>query len=108
MYVAALEDLARHQDAWTATFAAKRLEIRTPLRFERHPWAMRVVLVPLFIGCGTLAFLCWLKRAMQKRIRAASSSRNPMYLVLLILLGRAAFPSNAGLRLQSCFPRPLR
>jgi hypothetical protein len=49
------------------TFAAKRLEIRTPLRFERHPWPMRVVLVPLSLGCGTLAFLFCLSRAMQKR-----------------------------------------
>ena len=52
-----------HQDAWTARFAAKRLEIRTPLRFEGHHWPMRVVSVPLSIGCGTLAFLFWLKRA---------------------------------------------
>lgn len=66
-YAAALEDLARHQDAWPARFAAKRLEIRTPLRFEEHQWPMRVMLVPLSIGCGTLAFLFWLKRAVKKQ-----------------------------------------
>ncbi len=62
-YVAAVEDLARHQDAWTARFAAKRLEIRTPLRIEGDSWSIRVVLAPLFIGCATLVFLFWLKRA---------------------------------------------
>ena len=66
-YTAAVEDLARHQDAWTARFAAKRLEIRTPLRLEGDSWSVRVVLAPLFIGCATLAFLFWLRRAAQKR-----------------------------------------
>jgi hypothetical protein len=56
-YIAAVEDLARHQDVWTARFAAKRLEIRTPLRLEGDSWSIRVVLAPLFIGCATLAFL---------------------------------------------------
>ena len=66
-YIAAVEDLARHQDAWTARFAAKRLEIRTPLRLEGDSWSVRVVLAPLFIGCATLAFLFWLRRAAQRR-----------------------------------------
>ena len=64
-YIAAIEDLAGHQDAWTARFAAKQLEIRTPLRIEGDSWSIRVVLAPLFIGCATLAFLFWLKRALQ-------------------------------------------
>jgi protein-S-isoprenylcysteine O-methyltransferase Ste14 len=64
-YIAAVEDLARHQDAWTARFAAKRLEIRTPLRIEGDSWFIRVLMAPLFIGCATLAFLFWLKRAVQ-------------------------------------------
>jgi protein-S-isoprenylcysteine O-methyltransferase Ste14/putative intracellular protease/amidase len=64
-YVAAVEDLARRQDTWTARFAAKRLEIRTPLRIEGDSWSIRVVLAPLFIGCATLAFLFGLKRALQ-------------------------------------------
>src|SRR5262249_9782021 len=50
-YITAVEDLARRQDAWTARFAAKRLEIRTPLRIEGDSWPIRVVLAPLFIGC---------------------------------------------------------
>jgi protein-S-isoprenylcysteine O-methyltransferase Ste14 len=62
-----VEDLARRQDAWTARFAAKRLEIRTSLRLEGDSWSVRVVLAPLFIGCATLAFLFWLRRAAQKR-----------------------------------------
>jgi protein-S-isoprenylcysteine O-methyltransferase Ste14 len=64
-YISAVEDLARHQDAWTARFAAKRLEIRTPLRIEGDSWSIRVVLAPLFIGCATMAFLFWFKRAVQ-------------------------------------------
>jgi protein-S-isoprenylcysteine O-methyltransferase Ste14 len=64
-YIAAVEGLARHQDAWTARFAAKRLEIRTPLRIEGDAWSIRVVLAPLFIGSATLVFLFWLKRAVQ-------------------------------------------
>jgi AraC family transcriptional regulator, transcriptional activator FtrA len=64
-YNAAVEDLARHQDAWTARFAAKRLEIRTPLRIDGDSWPMRAVLAPLFIGCATVGFLFWLKRALQ-------------------------------------------
>jgi protein-S-isoprenylcysteine O-methyltransferase Ste14/putative intracellular protease/amidase len=64
-YVAAVEDLARRQDAWTARFAAKRLEIRTALRIEGDSWSIRVVLAPLFIGCATLVFLLWLKRAVE-------------------------------------------
>lgn len=66
-YTAAVEDLARHQDAWTAKFAAKRLEIRTPLRIEEDSWPIGVMLAPLFIGCSTLAFMFWLKRAAQKQ-----------------------------------------
>ena len=66
-YTAAVEDLARHQDVWTARFAAKRLEIRTPLRLEGDSWSIRVVLAPLFIGCATLAFLFWLRRAVRKQ-----------------------------------------
>ena len=65
VYIAAIEDLARRQDAWTARFAAKRLEIRTPLRIEGDSWPIGVVLAPLFIGCATLAFLFRLKRAVQ-------------------------------------------
>lgn len=64
-YIAAVEDLARRQDAGTARFAAKRLEIRTPLRIEGNSWSIRVVLAPLFIGCATVALLFWLKRSVQ-------------------------------------------
>jgi putative intracellular protease/amidase len=64
-YIAAIEHLARQQDAWTARFAAKRLEIRTPLRIEGDSWSIRVVLAPLFIGCATLAFLFWFKRVQE-------------------------------------------
>jgi putative intracellular protease/amidase len=66
-YVAAVEDLALRQDTWTARFAAKRLEIRTPLRVEGDSWSFRVVLVSLFIGCAMLALLFWLKRAVQRQ-----------------------------------------
>jgi protein-S-isoprenylcysteine O-methyltransferase Ste14 len=76
-YIAAVEDLARRQDAWTARFAAKRLEIRTPLRIEGDSWSVRVVLAPLFIGCATLAFLFWLKRAVQTQRRLGLGLKVP-------------------------------
>jgi hypothetical protein len=60
-----VEDLACRQDSWTAKFAAKRLEIRTPLHIEGDSWSVHMVLAPLFIGCATLAFLFWLKRAVR-------------------------------------------
>ena len=76
-YIAAVEDLARRQDAWTARFAAKRLEIRTPLRIEGDAWSLRVVLAPIFIGCATLAFLCWVKRAAQTHKQIGLELRVP-------------------------------
>ena len=76
-YTAALEDLARRQDAWTARFAAKRLEIRTPLRLEGDSWSVAVVLAPLFIGCATLAFLFCLRRAARKRKQSGLELKVP-------------------------------
>jgi protein-S-isoprenylcysteine O-methyltransferase Ste14 len=61
-YIAAIEDLARRQDVWTARFTAKRLEIRTPLRIEGDSVPIRVMLAPFFIGCAALGLLLWLRR----------------------------------------------
>jgi len=61
-YTAAVEDLARRQDMWTARFAAKRLEIRTPLRLAGKAWPVRAVLAPLCVGCAALVLLFWLRR----------------------------------------------
>jgi hypothetical protein len=52
-YIAAVKDLARDQDACTARFAPKRLEIRTPLRIEGGLVVHRVGLALL----GTLTVL---------------------------------------------------
>jgi protein-S-isoprenylcysteine O-methyltransferase Ste14/putative intracellular protease/amidase len=60
-YIAAIEDLARRQNSWTARFAAKRLEIRAPLSFGSNPWPIRVLLTPILIGCVTLPLVLWLK-----------------------------------------------
>jgi protein-S-isoprenylcysteine O-methyltransferase Ste14/putative intracellular protease/amidase len=76
-YTAAVRDLARRQDAWTARFAAKRLEIRTPLHLEGDSWSIHVLLAPLFIGCATLAFLFWLKRAAQKERQSGLELKVP-------------------------------
>ncbi len=69
-YTEALKDLASRQDAWTARFAAKRLEIRTPIRFEGDTCPVRPVMPPVFIGCGMVAFLMWLKTTTEKRRHA--------------------------------------
>jgi protein-S-isoprenylcysteine O-methyltransferase Ste14 len=103
-YAAALENLARHQDAWTATFAAKRLEIRTPLRFEGHQWPMRVVLAPLSIGCGTLAFLFWLKRAVQKQGQSGLGLRIPPVALGVIAAALMWFASSAAPAFEFIFP----
>lgn len=62
-YIVAVENLARQQDAWTARFAAKRLEIRTPLRMEGNPFSIGVLSEPFLIGSAVLTFLMRLKRA---------------------------------------------
>jgi AraC family transcriptional regulator, transcriptional activator FtrA len=108
-YTAALKDLARDQDVWTATFAAKRLEIRTPLRLEGDSWSIRVVLAPLFTGCAALAFLFWLKRALQKERQSSLELKVPPVVLGMIaaaLMWCAAsampdflFPSNPVLAL---------
>jgi protein-S-isoprenylcysteine O-methyltransferase Ste14 len=86
-YVAAVEDLARRRDAWTATFAAKRLEIRTPPRIKGDSWSIRVVLAPLFIGCATLAFLFWLKRAVQTQRQIGLELKIPPVALAMIAAG---------------------
>jgi protein-S-isoprenylcysteine O-methyltransferase Ste14 len=75
-YVAAVEDLARRQDAWTARFAAKRLEIRTPLRIEGDSWSV-VVLAPLLIGGAAMAVLFCIKGAVQTERRTDLELRVP-------------------------------
>ncbi len=84
-YTAAVEDLARRRDTWTAGFAAKRLEIRTPLRLEGDAWSARVVLAPLVIGGVTLALLLRLKRPAQKRKRSGLELKVlPLALVAIV------------------------
>ncbi len=109
-YTAAVEELARHQDAWTATFAAKRLEIRTPLRIEGNSWPARVVLAPLFIGCATLAFLFWLKRRMQTQRQSGLELKIPpvalsVMAAVLMWCARSAAPGfDFVLPSKSVFP----
>jgi len=79
-YIAAVEDLARRQDAWIATFAAKRLEIRTPLQFDGGSWPIRAVLAPLLIGSAAVACLLCLKRAMQAQRRGLELAVPPVAL----------------------------
>ena len=103
-YAAALEDLARDQDAWTARFAAKRLEIRTPLRIEGHQWPMRLVFMPLSIGCGTLAFLFWLKRAMRKQGQSGLGLKVPPAAQGVIAAALMWFASSAAPAFDFMFP----
>jgi hypothetical protein len=66
-YRAALEDLALQQDIPTATFAAKRLEVRTPLHLMGQQWPIRVILAPLLAGCIALGCMYWLRRSLRRR-----------------------------------------
>jgi AraC family transcriptional activator FtrA len=66
-YGVALEDLALQQDIPTAMFAAKRLEVRTPLHLVGQKWPMRVILAPLLAGCIGLGCVFWLSRLIRRR-----------------------------------------
>jgi AraC family transcriptional regulator, transcriptional activator FtrA len=66
-YGAALEDLALQQDIPTAKFAAKRLEVRTPLHLVGQKWPIRVILAPLLAGCIALGCVFWLSRLVRRR-----------------------------------------
>jgi AraC family transcriptional activator FtrA len=66
-YGAALEDLALQQDIPTAMFAAKRLEVRTPLHLVGQKWPIRVILAPLLAGCIALGCVFWLSRSLRRR-----------------------------------------
>jgi hypothetical protein len=47
---AALEDLAREYDTATATFAAKRLEVRAPIKLIGQRWPLRPFLMLMLAG----------------------------------------------------------
>ena len=71
-FTTALEDLASTHDVPSATFAAKRLEVRSPLHLSGTQWPFHLLLIPLLAGLsGALAFgsLAWLTRRIAALIR---------------------------------------
>ena len=62
----ALEDLAREDDRATAAFAAKRLEVRTPLKLVGQRWPLRPLLMLMIVGITGVLILksfSWLLRS---------------------------------------------
>src|SRR5581483_1730054 len=85
----------------------KRLEIRSPLRFAGHQSPMRVMLAPLFIGCGTLAFLFWSKRAVHKQGQSGLELKVPPVALFVIAAALMWFASSAAPALDFTFPANL-
>ncbi len=64
-FTSALQDLASTHDIPSAIFAAKRLEVRSPLQLVGTKWPFHLLIIPLLAGLGgALAFgsLAWLIR----------------------------------------------
>jgi hypothetical protein len=61
-FESALHDLARRHDRATVAFAAKRLEVRTPLALSVRAWPWGPVLGMLLSGLGGFVILEFLKR----------------------------------------------
>lgn len=69
--MAVVEDLARIDGVATARFAAKRLELRSPLRLEGDALRARVVVLPITIALGVVVALVFARR----RRRGAVATR---------------------------------
>jgi AraC family transcriptional activator FtrA len=64
-FTLALEDFAREHDVASAMFAAKRLEVRSPLKLIGSQWPLHLLIIPVLAGLtGGIAFagLAWLSR----------------------------------------------
>jgi AraC family transcriptional activator FtrA len=73
-YGVALEDLAFQQDIPTAMFAAKRLEVRTPLHLVGQKWPIRVILAPLLAGGIALGCVFWLSHSIRRRFQVGKGA----------------------------------
>jgi putative intracellular protease/amidase len=64
-FTLALHDLARTHDKASAVFAAKRLEVRSPLQLVGTEWSLHLLIIPMLVALsGGIAFgsLSWLSR----------------------------------------------
>jgi AraC family transcriptional activator FtrA len=64
-FTIALQDLAYTHDVPSAMFAAKRLEVRSPLQLVGTQWPLHLLIIPVLAGLGgAIAFgsLAWLSR----------------------------------------------
>lgn len=83
VFTTALRDLAASHDLPSATFAAKRLEVRGPLQLTGTQWPLHLLAIPLLAGlAGAAAFggAAWLLRRAIRSTRThklASAPRRP-------------------------------
>jgi hypothetical protein len=78
-FTLALEDFAREHGVASAMLAAKRLEVRSPLKLVGSQWPLHLLMIPVLAGLtGGIAFagLAWLSRRL-----FAFSRRNKTQLV---------------------------
>lgn len=71
-FTTALQDLASTHDIPSATFAAKRLEVRSPLQLVGTQWPLHLLIIPALAGLGgAIAFgsLAWFSRRAATFIR---------------------------------------
>lgn len=80
-FTTALLDLAHTHDVPSATFAAKRLEVRSPLRLVGTQWPFHLLIMPLLAGIGgaivfrSLAWLICHAAAFIRRSRNQASAQ---------------------------------
>ena len=84
-FTIALNDLASTHDVPSATFAAKRLEVRSPLHLVGTQWPLHLLIIPVLAGMGGAAAfgsLVWfIRRAItfirRNRNRASAQTAQP-------------------------------
>jgi putative intracellular protease/amidase len=84
-FTTALQELAHSHDVPSATFAAKRLEVRSPLQLVGTQWPLHLLIIPVLAGLGgAIAFgsLAWFIRravalAQRNRNRASAQTTQP-------------------------------
>jgi transcriptional regulator GlxA family with amidase domain len=85
VFTVALQDLAQTHDIPSAVFAAKRLEVRSPLQLVGTQWPLHMLIIPLLAGLGgaiVFGSLAWFSRRAvafirHNRDRASAQTTQP-------------------------------
>lgn len=56
-FTLAIRELARTHDVWTATYAARQLEVRDPLQLSGPQWPTHLVMIPLLVALAAVMAL---------------------------------------------------